>query len=91
MVDDVERVWHLTRLDETAGGAPLIPPVYDLVFGIMALLIVAVTILAIVLIVRSRLSATFKIVLIAVSLAAPLVGGVAAVLAVSLERKRTSS
>lgn len=71
---------------EAVEGSPLIPPVYDVAFAVLALLIVAVTVLALVLVFRSQLTASVKILLIAIAILAPVAGGVAVILVVARNR-----
>lgn len=85
----MEYLMSVPQVIAAAGGARLIPPMYDLAFGLVAALIVVATIFAIVVVARSRLDATQKVLLVAVTLVAPLIGGVAAVLVVLIERKRS--
>jgi hypothetical protein len=75
-------------MESTTSAAPLIPPVYDVAFTALWLLILAVTVVAIVVVAFSRQTATTKLLLIALTIVAPLLGGLASLIIVGRDRKK---
>lgn len=90
-VNSVEDLRLLSSASEADDASPLIPVMYDVAFAVLALLIVAVTVLALVLVFRSQLTASVKILLIAIAILAPVAGGVAVILVAARNSGRRGS
>ncbi|WP_291794745.1 hypothetical protein [Brevibacterium sp.] len=67
---------------------PILPPLYDVAFVVIPILMLVITITAIILTVRSPLTSLEKALLVALTVLVPLLGGVASlVVTIALSRR----